>query len=474
MAKIEARSGHFRVSWRLCDAAGKLVRDHEGKLSYQSTTWSTEKLALRAKGIAEGHRHSWTARQVEDEILGPSDDHSKPESMTLAEWFPEWLESVTRILPGTRADYEQQFRDHIAPTFGAVPLTDITHISVGKWINARMVAASNTTVTRNFSLLQQCLDGAIDAGHLDRNPCKKTDFVRNQVADDETGDGEVAAFTHDEYELLREQFDAKWHTLLDFLAYVGARWSEATALGPEHLVAPTPRKPEPRVRIHRAWKRSGVGAQRFLGPTKNRRRREVTIDAELFGALRRLSRGKKKGALLFCDDQGEMIDYSNFYHRVWRPALAAAQRCSRHPPEPRGERIAGLRGRCRDHGGTNDQGKPCGAWLSPGWNRCVNHLGPEPDAVSDCDCPGVLHLEVTGGGPHRLRHSCATWLFQQGVPGLVVSRRLGHATLAVTSEIYGHLMPESDEAASEALASLRSKRAGAGEAVVDEEDLDDE
>ncbi len=53
------------------------------------------------------------------------------------------------------------------------------------------------------------------------------------------------------------------------------------------------------------------------------------------------------------------------------------------------------------------------------------------------------------------------------MPPLVVSRRLGHATLAVTSEIYGHLMPESDEEAAAALGGMRSK-------VVDEEAGDEE
>ncbi len=473
MARIEKRGERWRVAWRLCDTQGRTIPGEDGKFVWQSTTWSTEKLAKRAKDIAEGHRHSWTAQQVESEILGPSDGHSTPDTPTLAEWFEEWLGAITRITPGTRATYQQQFRDHISPSLGAKPIGEITPLDVGKWVNRRKTdGAKNTTITRDFQLLQHCLDGAVRSRHIDRNPCKETDFVRNQVADDDTGEGELAAFSHEEFELLRERFDKKWHPLLDFLAYTGARWSEAMAVAVEHIVAPSPKSPQPRVRIYRAWKRSGVGAERYLGTTKGRRRRELTIDMELYEELRPLVRGKKKGELVFCGDEGQMIDYSNFYHRVWRPALVEAQRCERHPPGMRGDRIPGLKGRCRDHGGTNDQGKPCGAWLSPGWNRCINHIGADPDAVSDCDCPRVLRLEVPDGGPHRLRHSCATWMFARGVPPLVVSRRLGHATLAVTSEIYGHLMPESDEAAAVALSGLRSKSGGAveaEEAAIDEQ-----
>nr|WP_246382544.1 site-specific integrase [Micromonospora jinlongensis] len=396
-----------------------------------------------------------------------------PDTPTLARWFDEWLGAITRITPGTRATYQQQFRDHINSAFGAMPLGQITALDVGRWVNRRRAeGAKNTTITRDFSLLQQCLDAAIRARHIDRNPCKDTDFVRNQTADDDTGEDEVGAFAHDDFELLRERFDKKWHPLLNFLAYTGARWSEATAVATEHIVAPSADKPQPKVRIYRAWKRSGLGAERYLGTTKGRRRRELTVGMELFEELKPLLNGKKKGDLVFCGDEGQMIDYSNFYHRVWRPAMVEAQRCPSHPPGMRGERIPGLKGRCRDHGGTNDQGKPCGAWLSPGWNRCVNHIGPDPDAVSDCDCPEVLRLEVPDGGPHRLRHSCATWMFARGVPPLVVSRRLGHATLAITSEIYGHLMPDSDEEAAAALAGMRSKPAT--EEVADEDDIDQE
>lgn len=46
---------------------------------------------------------------------------------------------------------------------------------------------------------------------------------------------------------------------------------------------------------------------------------------------------------------------------------------------------------------------------------------------------------------HDLRHAHASILLNQGVPVKAVSRRLGHATVAVTLEIYGHLMDEAHE-----------------------------
>lgn len=49
---------------------------------------------------------------------------------------------------------------------------------------------------------------------------------------------------------------------------------------------------------------------------------------------------------------------------------------------------------------------------------------------------------------HSLRHSCASWLIQQGVPLSVVSKILGHSSTQITDEIYAHV---SDDAVTEAM-----------------------
>ena len=42
---------------------------------------------------------------------------------------------------------------------------------------------------------------------------------------------------------------------------------------------------------------------------------------------------------------------------------------------------------------------------------------------------------------HDLRHTHASRLYAQGVPDVVISKRLGHATVAITMEIYVHIRP---------------------------------
>ena len=50
---------------------------------------------------------------------------------------------------------------------------------------------------------------------------------------------------------------------------------------------------------------------------------------------------------------------------------------------------------------------------------------------------------------HELRHTAAT-IMLLGVPPKVVSVRLGHATVAMTLDLYGHVLPEQDQAAADA------------------------
>lgn len=54
-------------------------------------------------------------------------------------------------------------------------------------------------------------------------------------------------------------------------------------------------------------------------------------------------------------------------------------------------------------------------------------------------------------GVHTLRHSTATTWLESGIHLKTVSELLGHASIAITADIYGHL---SEETARGAMAAL--------------------
>lgn len=56
--------------------------------------------------------------------------------------------------------------------------------------------------------------------------------------------------------------------------------------------------------------------------------------------------------------------------------------------------------------------------------------------------------------PHCLRHTCGSWMLANNVPMLTVSRHLGHETIGITADIYGHVDRTSHAAAADIMGKL--------------------
>jgi len=67
---------------------------------------------------------------------------------------------------------------------------------------------------------------------------------------------------------------------------------------------------------------------------------------------------------------------------------------------------------------------------------------------------------------HHLRHTCASLLIHAGVPGKAIQQYLGHSSIRVTMDIYGHLFPTADgelAASMEAIIKGASREAFTGD-----------
>ena len=54
--------------------------------------------------------------------------------------------------------------------------------------------------------------------------------------------------------------------------------------------------------------------------------------------------------------------------------------------------------------------------------------------------------------PHKFRHTMASLLYFSGVDGIAISKRLGHAKVSTTTDIYSHIIKQADEQAAESIA----------------------
>jgi integrase len=66
--------------------------------------------------------------------------------------------------------------------------------------------------------------------------------------------------------------------------------------------------------------------------------------------------------------------------------------------------------------------------------------------------------------PHAFRHTQASVLFFNGVDAVSISKRLGHAHVSTTTDIYSHIVRQAEERVNDCIADvmLRSGRQGAG------------
>jgi len=88
--------------------------------------------------------------------------------------------------------------------------------------------------------------------------------------------------------------------------------------------------------------------------------------------------------------------------------------------------------------------------------------GPwDPHRISDRWRHQWPKLELPKLRLHDLRHCHATLLLDQGVPIKVVSARLGHTTIAMTMDLYAHVLPAQDHAAAAAIERALDGTSGA-------------
>lgn len=97
-----------------------------------------------------------------------------------------------------------------------------------------------------------------------------------------------------------------------------------------------------------------------------------------------------------------------------------------------------------------------GEWLYP------NHRGNPPRTntfVEHVWRPAVLKSGIKKTPRiHDLRHTCASWMILAGVPLAVVSRHLGHESVAFTMDTYGHVDRKSFKAAADAIAAVLGEK----------------
>jgi len=94
------------------------------------------------------------------------------------------------------------------------------------------------------------------------------------------------------------------------------------------------------------------------------------------------------------------------------------------------------------------------AWEDHGLVFCTPIGTPlDPDNHRKAFASLTKRVGIGTWRPHELRHSATSIMLAQGVPIEVVSKILGHTSIRITADVYGHILDQQQEGAAEAMAS---------------------
>lgn len=312
------------------------------------------------------------------------------ETPTLERWCRDYIDDKSGITPGTRESYRGQLDRHLGP-IGALPLTMLTHARMSRWIrDLEETGLGQATINGIRFILSGALEAAVREGLIPSNPIRGVRVAKTEHRS-------PTFLTPDEFGVLLRHIRPDAKDLVLALAGTGMRFGEATALQVRDLDLTNKQ-----VSIARAWKASRSSTQLLGAPKSDRSRRTIWVDDITAAALARAAAGKRRDEFVFTTAKGKQWRRNGFHDNVWQPAIAVAN------------------------------GEP------PKWTIAEAPTSRRPWlAIPPAD-------ERLGKRPtvHDLRHTCASWMIQDGQPLPVVQRHLGHSSIRITADTYGHLLPE--------------------------------
>lgn len=301
MASIHVRTAQngqrtWQVKWR--EATGQ-----------RSRACPTQAAAKRVRAIVEAHG---TYVEIDRAADVP----------TFTEWAEHHFSHATRANADTTADYRKLLALHIAPALGELPLTAITADVIRRWVRDGLAEMADKTRRNVFSLASGILGTAVEAGHIDANPCRSVRLPRTDAPKTK------ALLTPGDLRLILEEIPERHRPLIVTLAGTGMRWGEATALtvGDVDLLADPPVAHVVRAVKHRARRDDAPGR-----PKTERGTRDVALPAAVVDVLTPLVM-RPAADLLFPNTRGHRIGNSTFHTSVWQPALDRACDEKRHGP----------------------------------------------------------------------------------------------------------------------------------------------
>jgi len=377
---------------RRANGEGSITKRADGRWAarywYTDPVTGEEKRSYSYGKTRAEAREKMRARQERTTAGQPVADST----MLLGDFVSRWIMTTLRASDrkdSTKATYATLARGYLCGSgIGAVALGKLRASDVeGLLLEMRDLGRAPSTVRQTSTVLRAILDAAVRDGFVARNVAALV--KRPGVPRQEAHSMSVGELG----DLLREADRSRYGAVLRFLAFTGLRRGEALAL---------------------RWA-------------------DVDFEAGTFrvrGTLARLQLGDAPGQLVITEPKTERS----------RRAVALSTTTRRL-----------LETRRRDQ--EDDRRR-----LSDLWDeQCLVFSTADGKAIDPRNVLRALKTAATRAGlgaevdVHTLRHTAASAMLAAGEPITEVSRMLGHSSIAITGDIYGHVTTEGQRRAADAL-----------------------
>ena len=289
--------------------------------------------------------------------------------LTFRHYAETWLNTLD-VKPSTIANYRSILSKHVLPALGKIEVAKIHWATIEAFKSDLVQSGLNPKTVRNIlSVVGPVLTTAVRDGSITTNPAREVAKPRI------TSIKEIRPASADDILRLTAEMTDHDRLLVTFAAFTGLRAGECGGLQVGDIDFPG-RK----INVRRSVSEAG-GQVQFTSP-KNGKSRAVPVPPfllkQLAAHLVALGGSTDIEAQVFRSSRGETYRHSNFYKRVFEPAIKAA----------------GMDG----------------FWF------------------------------------HHLRHTYASLLIKEGAHPKVIMDRMGHSSIQITMNTYGHLFPSEDEA----------------------------
>jgi integrase len=239
------------------------------------------------------------------------------------------------------------------------------------------------TIYGKMKILSSTFNHAIENELVSRNPCKGLKFPAIPKT-------EMIVLEHDEFVAFISLLPRQHKLFVETLFMSGMRFGEITALSVKDF---NPK--DGTLSVTKSWNSEGE----LKPPKTSSSVRTIAVPLKLVEKLRKHCKEKSGDELLFTSSIG---------------------------------------------------GKVCGETVRYHWRKTLKVMAgllPIPDDVDPelARKLPILSIHKVTMRIHDARHTCATWLLCDNTPLHVVSAHLGHTSIEITVDVYGHVLPSSKE-----------------------------